>query len=176
MERATDIYSMIQKPQTIGSNDNGFTLIELALVITVIGLLLSFGISAWMSMKTSQQISAANTALKTLSNCLINYTIHSGTIPPQAFFTKHCVASDPWGKKIVYYHNIADENKKISLVTTKVVKDATGDHSDTVWILVSSGPNKTVETISTASMWDCSPGDDLCHSTSKNTLIYEINK
>lgn len=165
---------MIQMPKTTNSNDHGFTLIELALVITVIGLLLSFGISAWMSMKTSQQISAANATLKTVSNCLINYTIHSGTIPPQAYFTKHCVASDPWGESIVYYNN--GDDQEISLVTTKIVTDATGDHPDAAWILVSSGLNKTVETTSTSTIWDCSPGDDLCHTTSKNTLIYEINK
>lgn len=165
---------MIQRPHTINSNNHGFTLIELALVITVIGILLSFGISAWMSMKTSQQISAANATLKTVSNCLINYTIHSGTIPPQAYFTKHCVASDPWGENVVYYNN--GDDQEISLVTTKITTDSTGDHPDTAWILVSSGLNKTVETTSTATIWDCSPGDDLCHSTSKNTLIYEINK
>lgn len=155
-------------------NNHGFTIIELALVITVIGLLLSFGISAWMSMKTSQQISAANATLKTVTNCLINYTIHSGTIPPQSYFTKHCVVSDPWGKNIVYYNN--GDNREISTVTTKIVRDSTGDHPDASWILISSGLNKTVETTSTASMWDCSPGDDLCHYTSKNTLIYETNK
>lgn len=155
-------------------NDRGFTILELALVITVIGLLLSFGISAWMSMKTSQQISAANATLKTVTNCLINYSIHSATIPPQSYFTKHCVASDPWGTNIVYYNN--GDDQEISTVTTKTVRDATGDHPDAAWILVSGGLNKTVETVSTVSMWDCSPGDDLCHYTSKNTLSYEINR
>lgn len=161
-------------PQTIGTNNHGFTLIELAIVITVIGLLLSFAITSWMSMKTSQQISAANATLKTVSNCLINYSIHSGTIPPQTYFTKYCIKSDPWGKNISYYNN--GDNQNISLVTTKITRDATGDHPDTAWLLVSGGPNETVEITSTATMWDCSPGDDLCHTTSKNTLIYEINQ
>lgn len=156
------------------SDHQGFTLIELSMVITVIGLLLSFGITSWMSMKTSQQISAANTTLKTVSNCLINYVIHSGTIPPQAYFSKHCSASDPWGENIVYYNS--GDSQKISSLTTRTVTDENGSHIDAAWVLVSSGPNKTIETTSSPSLWDCSPGDDLCHITSKNNLIYEINK
>lgn len=161
-------------PQSTGTNNHGFTIIELAMVITVMGLLLSFSIASWMSMKTSQQISAANAALKTVSNCLINYAIHSGTIPPQTYYTRHCIASDPWGENIVYFNNV--DNQEIPLVTTKIARDATGDHPDTAWLLVSGGLNKNVETTTTLSMWDCTPGDDLCHTTSKNTLIYEINK
>lgn len=164
----------MKKPLPTGTNIHGFTIIELAMVITVMGLLLSFGITSWMSMKTSQQISAANATLKTVSNCLINYSIHSATIPPQTYYTKHCIKSDPWGENIVYYNN--GDNQKIPLAITKTARDATGDHPDTAWLLVSGGPNKTVETTTTPSMWDCSPGDDLCHTTSKNTLIYEINK
>ncbi|MFT5700359.1 MAG: prepilin-type N-terminal cleavage/methylation domain-containing protein [Desulforhopalus sp.] len=155
-------------------DQKGFTLIELAMVVTAMGLLLSFGIVSWMSMKTSQQISAANTTLQTVSTCLINYVIHSGTIPPQAYFTNHCTKKDPWGNNIVYYNN--GDNQTISTVTTKTVRDASGDHPDTAWILVSSGLDGITDVTSTSLLWDCSPGDDLCHATSKSILIYEINK
>ena len=165
---------MKQRSQITRPGNRGFTLIELAMVITVIGLLLSFATASWMSMKTSQQISAANTTLKTASHCLVNYTIHSGTVPPQAYFSSHCNTRDPWGENIVYYNN--GDNLNISSVTTKIMRDDSGDHPDAAWILVSRGPNQILDITSNTTMWDCSPGDDLCHTTSKNTLIYEINK
>lgn len=165
------------KTQTVKTSNykqQGFTLIELAMVITVVGFLLSFGVTSWMSMKTSQQISAANAALRTAARCLTGYVIHSEKIPPHAYFTEHCTDKDPWGQDIIYYNN--GDDRLISTVTTKIVRDMNGDHPDAAWLLVSSGPDTTVATTSSTSLWDCTPGDDLCHSTSKNTLLYEINK
>jgi len=155
-------------------NQRGFTLVEIALVITVIGLILSFGVSAWMSMKTSQQISATETTLKTVASCLSNYVIHSGKTPPQDYFSNKCVETDSWGQSIVFY-NIGD-NIELTIATSKKVRDDDGDHPDGLWVLVSSGPNSIVETTSTGTLWDCSQGDDLCHFTSKNALIYETYK
>lgn len=152
----------------------GFTLIELSMVIAVVGLLLSFGVTSWMSMKTSQQIAAANATLRTAARCLTGYVIHSEKIPPHTYFTTHCTAKDPWGQNIIYYNN--GDNRPITGVTTKIVRDMNGDHPDGAWLLVSSGPDTTITTNSTASRWDCTPGDDLCHTTSKNRLLYEINK
>ncbi|WP_169309235.1 type II secretion system protein [Desulforhopalus sp. IMCC35007] len=159
---------------TQNHQQRGFTLIELALVITIMGLLLSFGLVAWMSMKTSQQISAVKTTLTSVSDCLSNYVIHSGTIPPQAYFTRHCAVLDPWGNSIIYYNT--GDNQEVSAVTTKTLRDETGDHPDTAWILASGGPDGTITISSTTTLWDCSGGDDLCRATSKSILIYEINK
>ena len=158
----------------ISFNDRGFTLVEIALVITVIGLLLTFGVSAWTSMKTSQQISATNTTLKTVSSCLTNYVIHSGTVPPQTYFTNKCLETDAWGQDLAYYNN--GEDIKVTSASTKTVRDSRGDNPDGLWLVVSGGPNGVIETSSTSSPWDCSTSDDLCHFTSKNTLIYETNK
>jgi len=152
----------------------GFTLVELALVLTVVGLLLTFGTSAWMSMKTSQQISAAETALKTASSCLSNYVIHSGKTPPQAYFTRHCRETDPWGEDLLYYNN--GDGLDTTIAPTKVVRDSEGDHPDAIWLVVSSGINTTIETSSSATLWDCSGGDDLCHFVTKSELIYERNR
>ncbi|BHH84485.1 type II secretion system protein [Desulforhopalus sp. 52FAK] len=154
--------------------ERGFTLVEIALVITVIGLLLTFGLSAWMSMKTSQQISATLTTLKTSSSCLGNYVIHSATVPPQTYFAKNCTETDAWGRDIVYYNN--GDDIELTSASTKTVRDSDGDHPDGLWLLVSSGPNGVFETTSNSSPWDCSTGDDLCHFTSKNALIYETKK
>jgi prepilin-type N-terminal cleavage/methylation domain-containing protein len=155
-------------------HQQGFTLIELALVIAVMGLLLSFGVVAWMSMKTSQQVSAVKTTLTSVSNCLSNYVIHSGTIPPQTYYTKHCSVLDPWGNSIIYYNT--GDNQDVSAVTTKTLRDENGDHPDAAWILASSGPDGNITISSTTTLWDCSGGDDLCQATSKSILTYEIHK
>lgn len=169
------MYNMTVTPTaTQDHSQQGFTLIELAFVITVMGLLLSFSVVAWMSMKTSQQLSAAKTTLTSVSNCLSNYVIHSGTIPPQAYFTLHCVKQDPWGENIIYYNN--GDNQKVSAIIAKIFRDESGDHPDAAWILASSGPDKIINVSSTPTLWDCSGGDDLCQATSKSILIYEINK
>ena len=160
--------------QRIDLDELGFTLVELSLVIVVIGLLLGFGITAWMSMKTSQQISATTTTLKTAASCLSKYVIHSEQTPAQTYFSKRCVDVDPWGQDIIYYNN--GDNQEISSATTKTVRDGDGDHPDALWMIVSSGPNGTIETTSSATLWDCSLGDDLCQYTTKNALVYEINK
>ncbi len=152
----------------------GFTLVEMAIVITVVGILLSFITVSWMSMKSTQQISSAKTVLETVSSCLVNYVIHSETIPPQSYFTQYCADTDPWGNAIIYYNS--GDDQKIAAVVTKTVRDANGDHADSAFIVVSPGPDKTVQVNSTATLWDCSTGDDLCHTTSKNTLIYESNR
>lgn len=155
-------------------NQDGFTLVETAIVITVFGILLSFVTVAWLSMKSSQQISSAGTVLQTVSNCLQDYVIHSKTIPPQSYFTQHCADTDPWGSNILYYNN--GDDVQVSAVVTKTVRDTNGDHVDGAFIVVSSGPDRTLQMSSSATLWDCSSGDDLCNTTSKNTLIYETNR
>ncbi len=155
-------------------NNHGFTLIELLLVITIVGLILSFSVSAWLSMKSSQQISSTTVLIKTAAQCLESYVIHSGKIPPQAYFIAHCSHLDPWGNTLGYENN--GDDREIAKVTTRTYRDENGDHPDAAWIITSFGPDRTREFLSTASLWDCSTGDDLCQMTSRNALFYEISK
>ena len=157
-----------------GKNTQGFTLIELLLVITLIGLILSFSVSAWLSMKRSQQISTTAVLIKTAAQCLESYTIHSGKIPPQAYFNDHCSRLDPWGNTLRYENN--GDDREIAKVTPKTYRDESGSHPDAAWIINSLGPDRTRQMVSTTSLWDCSIGDDLCQMTSRNTLFYEITK
>ena len=156
------------------ADQKGFTLVELLLVVTVIGLILSFSVTAWLSMKSSQQISSTATLLKTASQCLESYVIHSGKIPPQAYYIAHCSRVDPWGN-ILQYDNIGDD-REIANVTTRTFRDLVGNHPDAAWIITSFGPDRTRNFLSTATLWDCSTGDDLCQMASKNALFYEITK
>ncbi len=156
-------------------NDNkGFTLLEISLILVVLGLLLSFVSVAWLSMKNSQQISSAKIVLETVTSCLQDYVIHSRTIPPQGYFTQYCADNDPWGNAVLYYNN--GDNQDITAVVSKTLRDGSNDYPDAAFIVVSPGRDKVLSLSSTAALWDCSSGDDLCLSTSKNTLIYEISR
>ncbi len=164
----------INKSRKIYDTVKGFSLLELAMVITVLGLLLSFMSVAWISMKTSQQFSSAKIVLETAANCLQDYVIHSRTIPPRNYFTQYCADSDPWGNAVAYFNSV--DNQNIAAVTGKTLRTADGTHPDTAFILVSPGPDRSITLSSTAALWDCSSGDDLCLPITKNTLIYEISK
>lgn len=155
-------------------SEMGFSLFELLLVITIVGLILSFSVSAWLSMKSSQRVSATATRIQTATNCLENYVIHSGTIPPRSYFAAHCAGTDSWGSQLVYENN--GDDIAIAGVTSKTFRDEFGDHPDAAWLVASFGPDKTRDYSSTAVLWDCSLGDDLCRVTTKNALYYEINQ
>lgn len=152
----------------------GLTLIEMLLAITIIGLILSYGLTAWLSMKSSQQISAAATIVKMASECLENYVILSGKIPPQSFFAAHCVVLDPWQNQLIYENN--GDDQEIASVVAKTFRDENGDHPDAAWIIASTGPDGARSMTTSATVWNCSTGDDLCRIVTKNALLYEIHK
>ncbi len=152
----------------------GFTLFELLLVITIFGIIVSIGVTAWFSMRTSQQISSTVTFLKTASKCMENYVIHSRKITPQSYFLSNCSRLDPWGNAIMYQNSGDDQN--VASAATKIFRDENGDHPDTVWIMTSFGPDGIQDMVSTAALWDCSSGDDLCQTLTRNTLIYAISQ
>ena len=156
------------------SGEGGLTLIEILLAITIVGLILGYGLTAWLSMKSSQQVSAAATIVKTASECLENYVILSGKIPPQSFFAAHCAALDPWRQNLIYENS--GDNQEIASVVSRTFRDENGDHPDAAWIIVSTGPNKIRNMTASATLWNCSSGDDVCRIVSKNALLYEIHK
>ena len=125
------------KHQRCSKNTRGFTLIELLLAITIVGLILSFSVSAWLSMKNSQQISTTAILIKTTAQCLESYVIHSGKIPPLEYFEKHCMRQDPWGNNLIY-ENTGDD-LEIAKATPRTYRDDSGDHPDAAWIITSLG-------------------------------------
>lgn len=153
-------------------NTTGFTLVEMTMVLVVVGLVIGFGYTAWLSMKNSQQISAVKTTLRTVSECLTNYVLHSEQLPPQTYFTTRCRQTDPWGNSLLY-ENTGD-NVNIALINPKTFRDSGGDFPDGAWMIISLGPDQTRSYTSSATLWDCSTGDDLCYVVTKNALLHEI--
>lgn len=160
--------------KTLHKNNNGFTILELAVVLVVIGLLISFGVVAWISMKNSQQVSTSRTLLRIASDCLTTYVIHSEQIPPQAYFTSKCASNDPWGNSLLYENS--GDNVRVDTVVAKTFRDGSGDYPDAAWIVYSTGADRTKNMTTSSSLWNCSTGDDICQVITKNALLYEINK
>ncbi len=152
--------------------ENGFTILELSFVLAIIGLVVGFGVSSWNAMQHSRRLAAARTDLETTNICLENYAIHSGRIPDQAYYQRHCTAKDPWSGTIIY-ENTGD-NQEILNAGTKPLQDSDGLHPDVVWVLVSTGKNLSRDSVSTTSGWDCTPGDDLCHFQTRNDLLARL--
>jgi len=163
-----------RKTEIPGLGVVGFSLLELTIVITVIGVLLGFGISAWFSVKSSQQVTVAATVVRTASECLENYVILTGKIPPVSFFTERCTVADPWHNQLLY-ENVGDDTE-LKTVVPKTFKDEYGRHPDAVWIIASGGMNGLRDVQTSALQWDCSAGDDICQVVSKNRLLYELGK
>lgn len=155
-------------------DSSGVTLLEMTFVLIVVGIMLGFGTVAWQSMKSSQKISAAKTILRTEELCLKNFVLHSETVPPTSYFTSRCNSNDPWGNELIYENS--GDSDSIKAITPRILRDEFGDHPDAAWILVSFGPNGTRDFTSSPTMWDCSTGDDICRTTTRNGLLNEISQ
>jgi len=166
--------SLTRKTWFTCRGDAGFSLLELTIVIAVIGMLLGFGITAWFSVKSSQQIMVAATVVRNASECLENYVVLSGKIPPVSFFTEHCAVADPWHNQLLY-ENVGDDSA-IQDVVPKTFEDTNGSHPDAAWIVASAGLNGVRDLTTSSSRWNCATGDDICHVVSKNRLLYELGK
>lgn len=152
----------------------GFSLLEMTFILVIIGMIAGFGLSAWTSMKYSQQISASRTRLRIAAECLSQYVLHSERIPPTSYFQNRCAAKDAWGSELIYENS--GDDLEISTVPTRTYRDDTGSSPDAVWILVSPGPDTGRDFTSSSTQWDCSGGDDLCHMTTRNALHYAMRQ
>ncbi len=62
-------------------NDGGFTLIEMAVVLVVLGTVLAIGAVSWMSIKSGFEVSHTRSKLKAVKSCLIERMILSDKYP-----------------------------------------------------------------------------------------------
>ncbi len=62
-------------------NNNGFTLIELSIVLVIIGIMLSVGVGLMTSLTKTSKISKERKQLQTIENNLIAYALSRGRLP-----------------------------------------------------------------------------------------------
>lgn len=104
--------------------DQGFTFIELALVLVIIGLLLSLGVGAWLSLKESREVAKTRSSLQQVRNCLLkrmsstlqypsfsdDLTCSSDASSSHSVDVCLCPRKDAWGNKIVYLQGFDTDN------------------------------------------------------------------
>ena len=96
------------------SQKNGFTLVELAIVILIAGLLMGIGIFSWQSMMKARRIAATRSALYQAKDCLLTRIASTNKFPDYSSpvdcdnpdSTRDvdfclCQIKDAWGKRIV---------------------------------------------------------------------------
>ena len=156
----------------------GFTLIEMTMILVVIGAIMSIAISAWMSMTESRRLSAAKAVLEASQNCLLRYCMHSQSVPSQAYFSSSCNTKDPWSSSIIYETSAGSQRidaSSDSLGTfSMVLRDTDGDHQGVVMVIISLGPNGQADYNRTGSLIDFTQGDDIYSFVTKNQL-YQIS-
>jgi prepilin-type N-terminal cleavage/methylation domain-containing protein len=117
----------------------GFTLVELAIVLIIVGLVVSLGTAAWVSLMESRKVVQARSVLQQAKDCLVKRVVFSERYPTYnataAGFcddvnndkdVNSCLCRpgihDPWSGDIYYLSGIQDA-ANTSLLGEPVVQD-----------------------------------------------------
>jgi len=82
--------------------DQGFTLIEVMIVIVIIGILSSITVPFLISSKEKAKLAAAISEIKLLEKMICNYKIDNGKYPENLEELGLKTLSDPWGNPYQY--------------------------------------------------------------------------
>ena len=142
----------------------GFTLLEIGMVLIIAGIIMFVSTGAWTVLLEGKRVSATRNLLNTSNSCLQQYTTLSKRVPTTTFFSKNCMKIDPWGNALHFFSGASAQeiNCTTQLSNLKNIKRADGSIIPSVaWIIVSPGPNKKLDLVSSTNMWDLSKGDDI---------------
>lgn len=123
----------------------GFTLIEVAIVMVIIGLLVGGSIQMMNVLNQRAKITEAKQQLETLNEAIKGFVQNNGSLPTQAQFSTLGNIIDPWGKQIDYY-NIDDSNNSICTYTASFSTNGTPIITNVAFSIVSSGENRNMQT------------------------------
>lgn len=97
---------------------SGFSLIEMALVLVVVGIILGIGTSAWLSINDARRITVTSNRMQAAKNCLITRVVNSHRYPkytsgysdPNANEVDRCLGEriDAWGQPIRFLEGFQD--------------------------------------------------------------------
>ena len=160
-----------------GTDSHGFTIIEIAIFLFIVGAILSVAAMAWSVLAQGRQVAAAKNILAEVDSCLLDYAIMARKIPDSNYFSSYCSKIDPWGKNLRLVTNAGNNpiNCGASTPGTLTVKiDPWTTVSEVAWIVISSGPNRSFDYTLTATTLDISTGDDIYVFESDTGIHEEI--
>jgi general secretion pathway protein G len=85
--------------------NSGFTLLELLVVVALIGILATIGISSFTGFRENAKAARCMSDLKELEREITAYALEKGTFPPVATWLSDIKREglvDPWGRPYVY--------------------------------------------------------------------------
>ena len=82
--------------------DNGFTLIELMMVIALMGILAGIATPLFSAYRQRAQIAACVAGMKVIEQAVISYSIENGEYPDSLETVGLDGLKDPWGKPYQY--------------------------------------------------------------------------
>ncbi len=141
-------------------DDRGYTIIEMLVVVTIIGILVSLAIPAYTEYKNMAKVSRATSEIRSIADQIAFYQTDKIHLPDRLEDLPGGIAlKDPWGKKYNYYIIPPSDG-------TGPYRDTAGDPFNTDYDLYSEGANGNT----TKSLLD--PAET---NTSRDDIILGVN-
>lgn len=123
---------MLRAQRHTAAPARGFTLLEIALVLVVVGILLAIGLLSWSSFAESRRYSKTNSQLMQMKDCLVRCIVFTEHYPRQDDFEncRDLTGKDAWGgdiKWIVGVNNAGTRLDKTHAVVTDVARNQTAE-------------------------------------------------
>jgi len=143
-------------------NPKGFTLIEMAIVLVIVGLLVGMGAGLMGPLVKRAKYNESKGMVEATKEALFGYTINNGFLPPETLPDPFGIAGarsrDVWGKNFIYIaadnlegntRHLCNETSTglmIQLCPDAACTTPTGTISDVAFIVISGGENFNVQT------------------------------
>jgi len=133
------------------STGEGFTLVELMIVVTIIAILIGIAVPNFMGAVTRAKVARAFADMRSLGNALGMYWVDNDSYPADS--------SDLTGPNLVYITSIPEDpfndSKSRSVGEGAITEKGFGYYTtnDTAWLLVSNGPDKRPDVTSSGINW-----------------------
>jgi len=148
-------------PSSIPSPPNrGFSLIELAIILVIVGIILSIGTASWVTFMEGRRVAKTRSVLQQAKDCLVRRVVFNERYPRGKDF-EECVGEvgkDGWNRNVGWLRGFNDKNETLD-GTMFVVRDEAREQNATYPNVESNATTDTGEQKSIAFIL-MSRGDD----------------